>query len=122
MARTPLPHVDNSPGLYVALSATPNTDAPTAVPDGAKAVILWFETSSANSTVIRGRVAVDDDGDVVTGITGTDAKLGYHPPQAVEYDLNRRRVRSAGVWGNAPVYLHLASSTASAVVRGMWLF
>jgi hypothetical protein len=122
MARTPLPHVDNSPGLYVALSATPNTDAPTAVPAGAKAVILWFETSAADATVIRGRVGIDDDGDVIASITSTDAKLGYHPPQAVEYNLGRQQVKTGSTWGTAPMYLHLASATASAVVRGMWLF
>jgi hypothetical protein len=59
---------------------------------------------------------------VTATITEPTGELGYHPPQAVEYNLGRQQVKTGSTWGTAPMYLHLASATASAVVRGMWLF
>ena len=116
MANAPI--VESTPGLYQELT-TANTDYPVAIVPGAKSLILWFEASATDATVISGRVAFDKDDDVITGITGTDTVLGYHPPVPIEYSL--AIVGTYDIGRRRATHLHLASSTAGAVVRGMWL-
>lgn len=112
-----LPWAGPNPGLYAVLT-TANTDVVVTVPAGAEGVVLWFETSESNPSVIGGRVALSPSNTVITPIVNTDAELGYHPPMPVEYAFPERR----GLAGSTALYLHLANATELAVVRGYWLF
>lgn len=107
-------------GLYQVCTDA-NTDYAIAIPSGATGVILWFSTSAADNTMIRGRVGVDDANTTVTGLTGTDDNLGYFPPIPVEIRF-RTVDHPRSTTSNKDTYLHVASSTALAVVRGTWLF
>lgn len=118
---TTLPLIrDTTPGLYAAIPSS-NTDVVLPIPDTALGCILWFETSASNATMVRGRIGIDQSNTAVTGLTGTDTNLGYHPPMPVEYTFLGY---SSGdeTYTNRDLYLHLASSTAGAVVRGQWLY
>lgn len=100
-----------------------NTDYPVAIPvddDGsrAKGLIVWFEKSASDATVIAGRVAFGENATALTGITGSDTAMGYHPPQAVEYDT--AIVGDFGDHNRLVTHVHLACATAGAVARGMW--
>jgi len=117
MATLPLIR-DTSPGLYQAL-VNANTDYVVAVPAGATGVILWFE--DVNAVMVRGRIGIDQANTAVSGLTGTDGVLGYHPPVPVEYTLRTRQDQGRTV-NAGDRYLHLASGTAGTIVRGSWLF
>jgi hypothetical protein len=118
---TTLPLIrDTTPGIYQ-VCTTANTDYAIAIPDTALGCILWFETSATDSTMIRGRVGVDQANTAVTGITDTDTVLGYQPPQAVEYEFLGYST-GAETHTNRDHFLHVASGTAGAVVRGMFLY
>lgn len=118
---TTLPLIrDTVPGIYQ-VCASANTDYVITVPDTALGCILWFETSAADSTTVRGRIGIDQASTAVTGITGTDTVLAYHPPMPVEYTF-RGYSQGDATYTNRDNYLHVASSTAGAVVRGMWLY
>lgn len=98
-------------GLYLALT-TANTDpGGQAIPTGAKALVVWFETSASDATMIRGRVGFNASAIAVAALTGTDVKLAYSPPMPVQYAVP-----------STATHVHLASSTLNAVVRGAWLF
>lgn len=112
---------DTTPGIYQ-VCTTANTDYAIAVPTGAIGCVLWFETSASDSTIIGGRIGVDQANTAVTGITGTDTALGYHPPMPVEYDFEPNAYIEGRSRSGRDSYLHVASSTAGAVVRGSWLF
>jgi hypothetical protein len=116
MAIAPL--VDNTPGLYQVIT-TANTDYPIAIPAGAKSVLIWFEQSATDSTMIGGRVGFDKDADPIPGITGTDTLLGYQPPLPVEYPLEVGS-RVGGIFRQFVTHLHVTSRVAGSVVCGMW--
>lgn len=98
-------------GLYQAL-ANANTDpGGIAIPDGAVSVVIFFETSTSDPTLIRGRVGFNASATAVSSITGTDTILGYQPPVPVEYRIPADAT-----------HLHVACATAGAVCRGMWLY
>ena len=90
-------------------------------PTGAIGCVLWFETSASDSTIIGGRIGVDQANTAVTGITGTDTALGYHPPMPVEYTFASYADSGRAVRYRDD-YLHVASKTAGAVVKGSFLF
>ena len=117
MTTLPLIH-DTTPGIYQ-VCTNANTDYAIAVPAGAVGCVLWFETSASDSTIIGGRIGIDQLATTVTGITGTDAVLGYHPAMPVEYDLSQ--AARQGIRQEA-AYLHVACKTAGAVAKGSWLF
>ncbi len=104
------PNVTTS-GLYVALGAANTDPGGVAIPSGAKSLIVWFETSTSDVTMIRGRVGFNASVTAVGSITGTDALLAYSPATPVEYPVP-----------STATHVHVACSTASAVVRGGWLF
>ena len=119
---TTLPLIrDTTPGIYQ-VCTTANTDYTIAIPATARGCIIWFEGSTSDETVIKGRVGFDESNTLVTGITGTDTALGYHPPMPVEYRIEARRANSTTMEWERDAYLHVASGTAGAVVRGMWLY
>lgn len=111
---------DTVPGIYQVCTSA-NTDYVITVPDTALGCILWFETSASDATMLRGRIGIDQSNTAVTGITGTDTVLAYHPPQAVEYSFLGYS-QGGETYTNRDSYLHVASSTAGAVVRGAWLY
>lgn len=118
---TTLPLIrSTTPGLYQVLTNA-NTDYPVQVPGGAVGVILWFETSATDSTIIGGRIGIDQASDAVTGLTNTDANLGYQPAGVGQYAFHAWQAGAQTV-NPADNWLHLACPTALAVVRGMWLF
>ena len=125
MAQLPLVGQAANPGIYQ-VCTTANTDYVITVPTGAVGVRLWFETSAANGTLIRGRVAISTSNSAIAGITDTDGLLGHHPPQMVHYDMKRSQAayQSTPVYSSnyGTAYLHVANATALAVVRGHWLF
>lgn len=117
MLRTPL--VDREAGLYRVMTAA-NTDYPVLIPAKATSVVLWFEASATDPTMIRGRVGFDKDGTPIPNLTGTDTLLGYQPPVPVDYGLGQ--YVAFGLNKHSVTHLHLASNVAGAVVRGMWLY
>jgi hypothetical protein len=62
-------------------------------------------------TMVRGRIGFNNSATAVASLTATDTKLAYTPPMPVQYAVP-----------SAATHVHLASSTASCVVRGAWLF
>jgi hypothetical protein len=118
---TTLPLIrDTTPGIYQ-VCTTANTDYAIAIPDTALGCVLWFETSATDSTMISGRIGIDQDSTLVTGLTGADTVLGYFPPMPVEYQfLGYSDGTETHTYRD--YYLHVASGTAGAVVRGMWLY
>lgn len=104
------PKAGATPGLYQAV-ATANTDTAIPIPENAKSVLLWFETSVSDATVVRGRVAFATSNTAIATLTGTDALMGYHPVGAVEYQFPK-----------TITHLHVAVFTNNNVVRGAWLF
>ncbi len=116
MANVPIISGSRAVGIYQ-VCTTANTDYVITIPPGALGCVLWFETSAASNTLIGGRVAIGDTNTVVTGLTGTDDKLGYQPAISREYTLDG--VRSINTIRG---HLHVANPVALSVVRGSWLF
>lgn len=110
---------ETKPGLYQ-LIADANTDYAIAVPEGAQGCVIWFEASASDAAMVRGRVGIDQGSEPVTGLDDEDDLLGYHPPVPVQYNLRRWTAGRPGRGGND--YLHVASPSAGAVMRGMWLY
>lgn len=80
------------------------------VPEGVVGVRLWFQNSGG--TVVRGRVGFAGEASTtLTSTTDGDGKLGHHATVIEDYDIPK--------WANV---LHVASSTANAVVLGSWLY
>jgi hypothetical protein len=109
---------DTVPGIYQ-VCTNANTDYTITVPDTALGCILWFEDGAG--TLIGGRIGVDQATTAVTGITGTDTVLGYHPAMPVKYELLGYG-QGGETYTSRDNYLHVACATAGAVVRGMWLY
>lgn len=112
---------DTTPGLYAVCTAA-NTGYTIAIPATATGCVLWFESGGS---LTGGRVGVDQASTAVTGITGTDTTLGYHPPMPVEYTF--RPTTGSFVdktWTETPrdAFIHVASATAGTLVKGMWLY
>lgn len=106
----PAPNVSTS-GLYLALGVANTDPGGVTIPTGASRVVLWFEASTSDPTMVGGRVGFNASAAAVSSITNTDALLAYHPALPVEYHIPSDATR-----------IHLASPTANAVVRGAWLF
>lgn len=109
---------EEAPGIYQVCTVA-NTDYRIEVPFRATGLVIWFETSAADDTMLGGRIAFGDTDDEVASIANTDTKLGYHPALPVEYELTTRgsyaSLRQDG-------FVHVACPTALAVARGYWLF
>lgn len=112
---------DTTPGIYQVCTSA-DTDYVITIPATATGCVFWFETSTSVATMIRGRVGFDQANTAVTSISATSTNLGFHPPMPVEYTL-KDEAGSMGPHTNVrDLYLHVASSTAGAVVRGLWLY
>lgn len=122
-----VPYLDTAddPGIYQVLT-TANTDYVLNAPNDATGLVIWFETSASNSTLVTGRIGLSEDNTAITGITGSGVKLGYHPAQPVEYNIEKSKRAGAAVRTfttpyTVERYIHLACPTALAVARGYWL-
>jgi hypothetical protein len=118
-----LPYIrETKPGLSVSIPSA-NTGVAIPIPPGAVACLLWFRASASDPTMIEGRVGFDQSATLVTGITGTDTELGYHPPMPVVHRIPSARFSfdARGVVRDV-THIHVASATAGAVVRGTWFF
>lgn len=120
MARLPKIRPE-TPGIYQTLTAA-NTDYILSAPIGAIGLVLWFQLSSTDTSFTVGRVGIDANAAQVSGLTGTDNVLGYQPPQAVEYTLNVGAYSQVAGRHETAAKIHLASATAGAIARGMWVF
>ncbi len=116
MANAPVISSTRAVGIYQVCTVA-DTDYVITIPEGAFGFVLWFETSAASNTMIGGRVAIGDTNTVVTGVTGTDNKLGYQPAISREYTIDGIRATNT-IRG----FLHVANPLALSVVRGSWLF
>ena len=111
-----VPRVDNGaapaedPGLYQVCALTTES-YPIAVPPGVKTLLLWFEGSTSDETIRKGRVAFHSAGGALTGLVATDNNLGNHPPQAIEYVVP--------AWAT---YVHVGTHVAGRVAFGQWTY
>lgn len=105
-----VPRTGSTPGLYQ-VCTNANTDYPVAIPTNARALKLWFENSTADTTQVYGRVAFDASNTAIATLTGTDALMGYQDDAPAVY-----------VIPNDATYVHVANVTAGAVARGMFYF
>lgn len=119
MTTLPLIRTTN-PGIYQ-VCASANTDYVITVPEGALGCVLWFETSASDGTIIGGRIGVDQANTAVTGVTGTDNLLGYHPPMPVEYSF-RGTAGPYDTTNRFDRFVHVACKVAGSVVKGSWMF
>lgn len=98
-------------GLYLSIPSANVDPGGVAIPAGATRVVVFFETSSGDATLTRGRVGFNASATAIGSLTGTDALLAYQPPVPVEYQIP-----------SAATHLHLASLAAGVIARGSWLF
>lgn len=94
-----------TPGLAVTCTSA-NTDYPTAIPSGAKWVVIWFEDASG-SIINGGRVQINASATAIATLTGSDALMGYHPSQPGSYPILTGKT-----------HIHVACATAGAKARG----
>jgi hypothetical protein len=110
-----------SPGLYQ-VCTNANEDYVIAVPEDARKVLIWFETSASNATRVGGRATISGSGSKIASVANTDAKMGYYPDQPVMLDVPRSAEQDNSGVLTVITHLHVACPTALAVVRGTWFW
>ena len=116
----PLLPTGSAPGLYQ-LVASANTDYVIPIPANAMGVTWFrFEMSTTDTTKVPGRILFNDSVSAISPITNSDAVMGY--VDAVPSDISFGWSGYQGDVYSIVKYLHVASATAGAVVRGSWLF
>lgn len=116
---TPMPDATKNPGIYQTITDTNSSDA-IEVPDGAVGVWLWFV--DGDGTLIEGQFGTSDSNTSITGLDGTTDDLGLHPAMPTYHRLPNRSYVRGGSRGVRPLYLHVACTTPSAVVKGCFFF
>ena len=94
------------------------------VPPGATGMVIWFQLSEDDETIIGGRMVISEINAEITPITNTSTNMGNHPPTFVEHRFRTRQYGGRTVNGSDR-YVHLAvtkEAHAGAVVKGYWTF
>ena len=102
-------------GLYQELTSA-DTDYPIAIPTSAVSVMLWFEDDAGAK--VEGRIQITGSS---SAITVTNTSMGVWPDSPGVFSVETQYDRTDGVTSRSVTHLHLASSTAGAIVKGTWL-
>jgi len=114
-----MPDATKSPGIYQTITDTNSSDA-IEVPDGAVGVWLWFV--DGDGEYVEGQFGTSESDTSITGLDGTTDDLGLHPAMPTYHQLPNRAYRDGGGVSFHPLYIHVASTTSGAVVKGSFFF